>query len=235
MPEITNAMLIGNNKIDSVLSVALASDSIEPITAEYHWYRSSIYDGIYEEIPGESLNKYTIKFGDVYIKCLVIGTGSYTNQIYTNIVVVDVTNYSSSSSNSIAKISSVGNGLSYFSTISTVSGMSNIVADVARINQSIQIILSTAKGEVPMIPELGCDLHIMLFEGVTDTQLDLIKLEAQTAIISQEPRINLMSVNVDYDGDHTVSIRVEYNIKNTNIKSSYIYNADTEGGGNTFE
>lgn len=81
------------------------------------------------------------------------------------------------------------------------------------------------KGEVPMIPNLGRDLaDLLLFEGVTDPLLDLIKIEVVSAITSQEPRVNLTDVTVDYDGDHTISVRVNYNIKNTNIKSSYIYN-----------
>lgn len=230
MYSITKALLVGRTKVNSELVVSLSSDSGKQVTANYEWFRSSVYDGVYTKIVGESGPTYTITFNDSYIKCLVTGTGEFSGQVFTNTVVVDSRSTPVESLESISKISTVGSGLNLSPMVSEVSGTSNIVSDIARINQSIHIILSTAKKEVPMIPELGSNIHLMIFEGVTGSLLDMIRLEVESALISQEPRINIIEVLVDYDGDHTIPVTVKYSIKNTNIKSSYIYNVNLDDG-----
>jgi len=234
---ITNAYITGSNSVGSKVSVSLLSDSyFENATATYQWYRSSVYDGYYEEIIGATSKDYVITINDRYLKCFVQGTGNFSeSSMFTNILVVNQLQIDNNTDNisTRTRLANIGNGLSLDNVVSQVSGSSVVVSDVSRINQSIKLILSTARGEVPMIPNFGTDLPRMLYDGVDDNLVDMMKLEIESSLLEQEPRIDLISVDEEYDEDHTVSFAVNYKIKNTNIQSTYIYKPNS--GGDVYE
>lgn len=230
MSLIENAYIIGDNKVGSTVSVVAFSNSSEEVTAHYQWYRSSIYDGKYSKIIGIEGNQYRISPSDKYIKCLVVGYDNFENTVETNILVVDQSGYSASKDDyTNSKLSMIGNGLYYDKLVSDVSGQGNIVSDIKRINQSIMLILSMALGEVPMLPDLGTNIHKMIFNGATPENNELIRVEVENRLREQEPRIDLLSVEANYDDEHSVNIIVNYQVKNTNIKSRYIHNIDSGG------
>ena len=225
MPLINEAYIIGSNSVGSEVQASVLYP--EGATITYQWLRSSIYNGNYEDISGAIYETYIIGMSDNYIRCRVTVNGT---AMYTNILVVSQNPGASDSVSSTQTISNIGCGLKYSQLISKVSGASNIVADLTRINQSIYIILNTALGEVPMIPTLGCRIHEMIYNLATDENIEEIRLEVETALTNQEPRINVVNVASEYDENHTVRIIVDYIVKNTNIRSQYIYN--TEEGSN---
>lgn len=59
------------------------------------------------------------------------------------------------------------------------------------ISQSLHIILTTRKGEVPFDPEFGIDLDDNLFDLVDDISALVIEREVIEAILSFEPRLEL--------------------------------------------
>ena len=227
MPLVNEAYIIGSNSVGSEVEVSVLYP--EGATITYQWLRSSIYNGNYENISGATNKTYIISSSDNYIRCQATVNGT---PMYSNILVVGQNEGASSAASSGANstISNIGCGLKYSQLVSKVSGTSNIVYDLSRINQSIYIILNTALGEVPMIPTLGCRIHEMIFNLATDENVEEIRLEVETALMNQEPRINVISVDAEYDENHMVRIIVDYIVKNTNIRSQYIYN--TEEGSN---
>lgn len=93
------------------------------------------------------------------------------------------------------------------------------------IRQSMTILLSTQLGERVMQPNFGCNLQSVVFEKVDKPTKTLIRDMVETAILYHEPRIKLLSVNVEDDGDMEGKITLEiiYLIKATNTRSNLVY------------
>ena len=64
------------------------------------------------------------------------------------------------------------------------------------IRESIRIILSTSKGERVMRPDFGCGIHEFVFASINTTTIGLIESSVREALITWEPRIELLKVLV---------------------------------------
>ncbi len=95
----------------------------------------------------------------------------------------------------------------------------------ADINQSIRIILSTAKGERRMRPNFGCDIHNLMFAPNNATTWGLASHYVKEALGWWEPRIEVTDVEPKPDPeDHArLIIMIQYRIKATNDERSIVY------------
>jgi len=93
------------------------------------------------------------------------------------------------------------------------------------IQESIRIILGTAKGERLMRPEFGCDIHKHVFSSATPATLNLIESSVREALVRWEPRIDIESVEARTDPDDPtkVLIEIEYHVRTTNSLSNMVY------------
>ena len=93
------------------------------------------------------------------------------------------------------------------------------------IEDSIKIILGTAKGERVMRPDFGCDIHEHLFSAATPATLNLIESSVEEALVRWEPRIDIESVDARTDDEepHTVLIEIDYHVRTTNSLSNMVY------------
>jgi len=93
------------------------------------------------------------------------------------------------------------------------------------IQESIRIILGTAKGERLMRPEFGCDIHKHVFSAATPATLNLIESSVQEALVRWEPRIDIESVEARTDSEDPtkVLIDIEYHVRTTNSLSNMVY------------
>lgn len=124
----------------------------------------------------------------------------------------------------------VGNGLNLSNPISNLSGLSTSATNINRINQSLRLILSTAKGEYPMIPNFGTSLYKYQFKTIfNETDLESIRQSLYEEIQDQEPRIQVLKIEVQFDYVDTIYISIEYCLKNTNISGSLLYNKRVGG------
>lgn len=100
------------------------------------------------------------------------------------------------------------------------------------IRQSLQILLSTRLGERVMQPTYGCNLDELLFEPLSATVASNIKELVRTAILYHEPRIRLERVDLQLDRDRqgVVLITVDYIIRATNSRFSFVYPFYVEEG-----
>ncbi len=95
----------------------------------------------------------------------------------------------------------------------------------ANIQQSIWIILSTARGERVMRPDFGCGIHDFVFavsSAATSGQVaDLVR----QALILWEPRIDLEEVQVlaDPDNPALLLIEIDYRVRTTNSRFNLVY------------
>ena len=100
-----------------------------------------------------------------------------------------------------------------------------LTSDEEDIQLSLQILLSTRKGERIMVPDYGCNLDEMLFEPMNTTFKSYIKEMIRTAILFYEARIDLKSIVVD-DSQETngvILILLEYVVRTTNSRFNFVY------------
>jgi phage baseplate assembly protein W len=95
-----------------------------------------------------------------------------------------------------------------------------------RIKDSIHLILSTGIGERMFNPEFGSRLPQLVFEP-NDLELKgVLKFYTAQALARWEKRIEIGNISFmdDYrDDNNTIGIRIEYTIRNSHIRGSYVY------------
>ena len=93
------------------------------------------------------------------------------------------------------------------------------------IDESIRIILSTAKGERRMRPNFGCRIHEMIFAPNNATTWGLVRKYVMEALGYWEPRIEVEEIQVQADPEDSsrLLISIKYRVKATSDKRSLVY------------
>jgi phage baseplate assembly protein W len=93
------------------------------------------------------------------------------------------------------------------------------------IQQSIWIILSTAKGERVMRPDFGCGIHDLVFEVINTTTLAEIEDGVRAALARFEARIDVRQVNALTNAgvDGQLRISIDYEVRGTNNQFNFVY------------
>ena len=100
-----------------------------------------------------------------------------------------------------------------------------LTSDEEDIQRSLQILLSTRKGERVMVPDYGCNLDEMLFEPMTTTFKTYIRDMVRTAILFYEARIQLHAVKIDdsREVEGVILVIIEYTVRTTNSRFNFVY------------
>jgi len=100
-----------------------------------------------------------------------------------------------------------------------------MVAGVEDIQQSLQILLSTAQGERIMQEEFGCDLSRFLFEEVDQGLINSLTSLIEDAILYYEPRITLDRLDISESEDlpGLLLISINYTVRSTNSRYNMVY------------
>jgi phage baseplate assembly protein W len=100
------------------------------------------------------------------------------------------------------------------------------------IEESIWIILATARGERQMLPRFGCGIHDLVFAPNNPATQGNVAHLVKDALTDWEPRIDVMDINVDAPEPNTMLIRVDYRIRSNNTFGNLVYPFYiTEGAG----
>ena len=93
------------------------------------------------------------------------------------------------------------------------------------VEESIRIILGTARGERVMRPDFGADLNRLSFSPNNTSTAGLAIFYVQEALTKWEPRIELLDVDAEQDGNdaNTLLITVDYRIVSTNTEHNLVY------------
>ena len=90
------------------------------------------------------------------------------------------------------------------------------LVNVNAIKNSLDHIFSGTPGERVLLPEFGTNLRKLLYEGITDFNVEQIVAEIKYAVSRWEPRVQVTSVvDVSIVEDHennTVHLKVIYTI-----------------------
>ena len=106
----------------------------------------------------------------------------------------------------------------YTGTLETTTGEIDI-------NKSLEILLSTRLGERIMLPGYGCNLEDMMFENLDITLKTYIKDLVKTSILYHEPRIDVLTINLDTTNELNgeILIVIEYIIRITNSRANMVF------------
>lgn len=103
---------------------------------------------------------------------------------------------------------------------SVVSGNTDLSVEVDSINQSIRLILMTARGELFGDPNFGSRLHEYLFDYSGEALYGLLRSEIASVLNGQESRITVFEDNISFkESGTTLLVDIKYTIRYTNHSS----------------
>jgi uncharacterized protein len=94
-----------------------------------------------------------------------------------------------------------------------------------RIEESVYLILSTARGERVMLPDFGCGIHDLVFAPNNVSTVTAVSHVVRTALVSYEPRIDVLDVTVETapEQPNLLLIRIDYRIRANNAIGNLVY------------
>jgi phage baseplate assembly protein W len=110
-------------------------------------------------------------------------------------------------------------------------GRVELAAGATDIEESIRLILATAKGERAMRPSFGCGIHDYAFTTVDRSTLTVVETSVSDALREWEPRIDVLSVDVstaELDAGRLL-IEVSYRVRESNNEFNLVYPFYLEG------
>jgi len=119
----------------------------------------------------------------------------------------------------------LGTGWSFPPEFTRETGEVRMASDEADIEESLRILLGTSLGERFLNPKYGLDMHEMLFEPMSTTMKTFVEDRVRTSILVYEPRINLLSLEIDTSAQYEGKIRIlmDYEVRATNSRYNLVY------------
>lgn len=119
----------------------------------------------------------------------------------------------------------LGTGWSFPPEFLPETGEVLMTADEDDIQSSLKILLGTVMGERFFHPDYGLDMQEILFEPMSTTQKTYMTDRVKIAILIYEPRIDLLSLELDITTQAIgkISIVMEYKVRATNSRYNLVY------------
>ncbi|HEY7422857.1 MAG TPA: GPW/gp25 family protein [Gemmataceae bacterium] len=107
----------------------------------------------------------------------------------------------------------------------TLSGALALLGGEAKVRQSIVLILSTALGERPMLPDFGCGIHDLVHMPNTAALRGLVAQRVRDALTRWESRIDVADVRVETapNARNLLTIRIDYRLRSNNAIFNLVY------------
>ncbi len=119
----------------------------------------------------------------------------------------------------------LGTGFKFPVSVDPNTGRVRTSSNEEDISESVRLILGTAPGERPMMPEFGCAINSFAFSGSDYTTIMMMKREVENALIMWEPRIKDINAEVAFapDDNGKLIINVSYVVRSTNNPFNLVY------------
>lgn len=92
------------------------------------------------------------------------------------------------------------------------------------VQQSIWVVLSTAKGELQRNPRFGCGIHDFVFTTNTPANRAQIAHQVRQALLEWERRIDLVDVRVAQgEGANVLLIAIDYRLRANHAYGNLVY------------
>jgi phage baseplate assembly protein W len=107
----------------------------------------------------------------------------------------------------------------------TAGGKTALARYEQRIEESLYLILSTAKGERLMRPDFGCGIHDLVFAPNNASTLSSIVFHVREALVRYERRIDVLDVEAETapEQPNLLLIRINYRIRANNALGNLVY------------
>jgi phage baseplate assembly protein W len=94
-----------------------------------------------------------------------------------------------------------------------------------RVEESIYLILSTARGERVMLRDFGCGIHDRVFAPHDSVALTTVVSEVRDALVRFEPRIDVLDITAESaeDQPNLLLIRIDYRIRANQALGNLVY------------
>ncbi|MCK9395297.1 MAG: GPW/gp25 family protein [Methylobacter sp.] len=127
--------------------------------------------------------------------------------------------------NDNANASFLGKGWSFPPSFSQNGRDVQRVSEHQDIQQSLQILLSTAQNERIMREDFGCDLQRFMFEEISQSLINRMTALITDAVLYYETRIELNNVQVDESDkiEGLLTISIDYTVRSTNSRFNLVY------------
>lgn len=124
-----------------------------------------------------------------------------------------------------ANASFLGKGWSFPPSFSQNGRDVQRVSEHQDIQQSLQILLSTAQNERIMREDFGCDLQRFMFEEISQSLINRMTALITDAVLYYETRIELNNVQVDESDkiEGLLTISIDYTVRSTNSRFNLVY------------
>jgi len=132
----------------------------------------------------------------------------------------------------LAYTSFLGTGWSFPPEFVLETGEVVMIADEEDIAASLKVLFGTAIGERFLNPKYGLDMRDILFDPIGTTMRTYLIDRVKIAILIYEPRIDLLSLDLDTTAQNEgkISIVMEYKIRATNSRYNLVYPFSTSDG-----
>lgn len=119
----------------------------------------------------------------------------------------------------------MGRGWAYPFRLEPATGRIATIADEEDIQQSIRIILGTAKGERVMRPGFGCGIHDLVHGVIDMATIAQIKRDVAAALRLYEARIDVLAVSVDASNfvSGRLEVEIDYRVRQTNQPGNLVF------------
>jgi phage baseplate assembly protein W len=100
-----------------------------------------------------------------------------------------------------------------------------MISEEEDIESSLNVLLTTRLGERVMLPEYGCNLEELLFEGLDRTLITYVVELIKTAILYHEPRIDVIQIDISETEplEGKLVIEIDYRIRVTNSRRNMVF------------
>ena len=100
-----------------------------------------------------------------------------------------------------------------------------MISNEEDIESSLHILLTTRLGERVMLPEYGCNLEELLFEGLNRTLITYVVELIKTAILYHEPRIDVLKIDISETDplEGKLIVEIDYIIRVTNSRRNMVF------------
>jgi len=118
----------------------------------------------------------------------------------------------------------IGSGIAFPLRVDSHGGLALSHQD-QDVEEAIAVIIGTARGERPMRPEFGCGIHDYVFETIDARAVGRFELEVRLALQRWEPRIEVLSGDVDTSFAERGELLIEifYSLRATNDVRNLVY------------
>lgn len=119
----------------------------------------------------------------------------------------------------------LGTGWSFPVTFSAGNHRLNTTSNEANINESINIILNTRKGERTLEPNFGSGLQQFMFRKIDNTLKGEIIETIQFSLLHYEPRIVVQEIRVASTDvlNGLIEVLIIYDYSQTNTRHNYVF------------